>query len=117
MPTPARMRATWRQLNARSPLPPSPRQLLDRLEEPPPGRGPDHVAGLEKLIGPLGCAQPGVGALLVDEELGGPVNIAIGGHLCPTVWRLKYREKEAPEARSDRKMFHILTMGYTKVLT
>jgi hypothetical protein len=43
------------------------RQLVDRLEDPPPDQGPVEVALILQLIGPLGCTNWRIGAMLVGS--------------------------------------------------
>jgi hypothetical protein len=60
--------------------PPLPLQLLDCVHDRPPDRRALDIACLEQLICPLGCADRRVLAVLVDEQLGGSVDIEVGDH-------------------------------------
>ena len=47
------------------------RQLLHRLQYPPPHGTPVHVATLQHVVGLYGSVNGGLGAVLVDEFVGG----------------------------------------------
>jgi hypothetical protein len=61
----------------RLPLPPDPRQLLDRLEDPAPYHGPVDVALIKQLISPLGCTYRRILSMLVHEQLRGAEYIGV----------------------------------------
>lgn len=53
----------------------------DRADSCSPDRRALDVSLLEKPIGPLGRADRSLGAMLVDQELGGALDVQVGDHI------------------------------------
>jgi hypothetical protein len=53
-------------------------QLLDRAHDRPPHSGALGVTFLKQLIRPLGRSDRGILAVLVDQQLGGAVDVEVG---------------------------------------
>ncbi len=54
-------------------------KFLDRPRDPPPDRAPFHIASLEPLVGLYVCEDRGVLAVLLDEQVGGAVDVEVTG--------------------------------------
>ena len=58
-------------------------QFLNRLHDPEPHGFALHVTGSKTLVGPHGRFDVGCFAVLLNQLVGGPANVEVGGHGAP----------------------------------